>query len=404
MNATLNIDGTATAINTWDVRMTNIEVVNKTDGASNNEELTKINDDGVTAIFRSDFTKPGDYITYEVTVENRGSIDAILEDISITLNAAEQDKDLFNITDTRSSSELLEAGTSTTFTIKVEFRSDADRMPSSDIEYTVKVDYSQQTEIPSEGETEEDWTFKVNSDGLITAYNYEKGTDVVVPAEVDGIPVKSISSNAFSTSYNVAMIHGGVSQSAKAVIFDVENYDALKNYLTNYLGVAEDCIYTESEAKTNGYTSDSYMNFYIDLSSNVTLKDKSGKINLDLSNAINLETIDDGALLFGAASVNFGNITSLRRIGMYSFCITGLTGDLIIPEGVTTIGYQAFVFNDLNSVTIPSTIESISSFAFSGNSNLQIININKTQSDFEANVKVESGWYDAPTTLKFIEK
>ena len=113
MNATLNINGTATAINTWDVRMTNIEVLEKSEGATN-EEDTKINEDGVTAVFRSDFTKPGDYITYEVTVENKGSIDAVLNDISITLNVSETDKDLFNITDTRPNNQLLEAGTSTT--------------------------------------------------------------------------------------------------------------------------------------------------------------------------------------------------------------------------------------------------------------------------------------------------
>ena len=105
MNATLNIEGTATATNTWDVRMTNIEVTEKSDGAINEEE-TKINEDGISANFKTDFTKPGDYIRYKVTIENKGSIDAVLNDISITLNVSEQDKDLFNITDTRPSNQL----------------------------------------------------------------------------------------------------------------------------------------------------------------------------------------------------------------------------------------------------------------------------------------------------------
>ena len=38
MNATLNIEGTATAINTWDERMTNIEGIEKSEWATNKEE------------------------------------------------------------------------------------------------------------------------------------------------------------------------------------------------------------------------------------------------------------------------------------------------------------------------------------------------------------------------------
>ena len=79
-------------------------------------------------------------------------------------------ENLFNITDTRPNNQLLEAGTSTTFTIKVEFRSDADRMPNGDIEYVVKVDYSQQTGEIIEGQN--DWTFVVSDAGEIIAYNY----------------------------------------------------------------------------------------------------------------------------------------------------------------------------------------------------------------------------------------
>ncbi|MDE6331642.1 MAG: leucine-rich repeat protein [Muribaculaceae bacterium] len=58
----------------------------------------------------------------------------------------------------------------------------------------------------------------------------------------------------------------------------------------------------------------------------------------------------------------------LRRIGGWSFRATGLTGDLVIPEGVVSIGSEAFQSCGtlVGSLTLPSTLESIDWNAFGG--------------------------------------
>ena len=400
MNATLNIDGTATAINTWDVRMTSITVIDNSDGASNNAELTKINEDGISANFRSDFTKPGDYITYEIKVENNGSIDAILNDISITLNVAEQDKNLFNITDNRPEDMLLPAGEFITFTIKVEYRLDADRMPSSDIEYTVKVDYSQQTEIPSEGETEEDWTFKVNSDGLITAYNYEKGTDVVVPAEVDGIAVTKIDSLSFVPEYDA--LYYVTESGTYVVIKDESNFDAVKNaFESSSFAVGENNYYTQSQFDALGYVVYGVYAGKVDFGTNQVSQVSSSITSLDFSKAFNLEEIGMGAFMnvVSLSSVNFGNINSLKSIGIQAFNGSSITGELVLPEGLTDLNLNAFQGNKITTLTIPSTITFIDEGVFENNPIEKII-FRMTAEDFEANVRYAKPLCDSYDTVE----
>ena len=53
-------------------------------GATNAEEPTYDNENGLTASFSTNLVSPGDYAEYTVTVRNNGDIDATLTDISIS--------------------------------------------------------------------------------------------------------------------------------------------------------------------------------------------------------------------------------------------------------------------------------------------------------------------------------
>ena len=402
LNSNLNINGTATAVNTWNIVIDSIIPIDNDTAATS--VSTEIKASRAEASFAVDFTKPGDYLEYEVIVSNEGSIGGYLESVKLEFeNPENTDNSLFKITNDAEEGTAINAGESISFKVRIEFDSEADRMPTSSVNFNLYTNVVQKLEQGGQIPDEEDWTFKVDESGTLIAYNYEKGTDVVVPAEVDGIPVKAISSNAFSSEYNVAAIHTGFSQQLKAVVFDNQNYDELKSYLINYLNVDSNGVYTSDEAKSLGYSEMDYIKFYLDYSSNTITKDRGGKINLDLSNAIHLERLEDGAFFVGVNTLNFGSISSLRKIGMYSFGMTGLTGDLMLPEGITSIGYQAFIFNDLNSVTIPSTIEEIEPLVFYANSNLSTIKINKTQSDFENNVSADNWYISSVSSLEFLK-
>jgi len=75
----LNISGTANT-SSWIIKITNIREKTKTSGADTiNTSYTDL-----SASFSSTLTKPGDSITYEVTVENQGNIDAVLKQVTKT--------------------------------------------------------------------------------------------------------------------------------------------------------------------------------------------------------------------------------------------------------------------------------------------------------------------------------
>ena len=76
----LNITGTSNITSNWDVRITNIE--SELNGATDLETPTYDNTNGMYASFHTGLSKPGDYALYTVTIENRGDIDARIEQIN----------------------------------------------------------------------------------------------------------------------------------------------------------------------------------------------------------------------------------------------------------------------------------------------------------------------------------
>ena len=76
----LTINGSASIDSTWKVEITNItskdvvgETVNKTDPTYTT----------TTANFSVGLTQPGDSITYDITVTNKGTLDAVVESINV---------------------------------------------------------------------------------------------------------------------------------------------------------------------------------------------------------------------------------------------------------------------------------------------------------------------------------
>ena len=80
-SSVLNISGTGSITSSWNIKITNVEVSNIVGDASDGEGTTF---EDLTATINSNLVSPGDSITYDVTVRNDGSLDAILTDINLT--------------------------------------------------------------------------------------------------------------------------------------------------------------------------------------------------------------------------------------------------------------------------------------------------------------------------------
>ena len=137
LSQTLTINGIGNVKGNWDVEITSITLKSQTGRATEvSSSYTK-----TTASFEADLYMPGDSIEYEVTVTNNGNIDAVLNDIKQT--KTNQHKDI-KFSNSLIGTEVLTAGSTMTFTMKVEFLESATEIPNIEkTEYKIELVYIQ---------------------------------------------------------------------------------------------------------------------------------------------------------------------------------------------------------------------------------------------------------------------
>ena len=198
MNATLNIDGTATAINTWSIVIDSITPI---DNDTNAKSISaKVEPSKVEASFEVDFTKPGDYLEYEIVVNNEGSIDGYVEGLSFAYeDETNEDNSLFKITSDAKTGVYINAGESINFKVRIAYDSNATKIPSAPVKFTLSANIIQKTqgqvvtpvktceegEINLAGEcfhimSEDDTTYT-----LLAKYNLLVGNTVAVNEDFD---------------------------------------------------------------------------------------------------------------------------------------------------------------------------------------------------------------------------
>ena len=88
------------------------------------------------------FTQPGDSITYDITVTNKGTLDAVVE--SITVNKGDNSAIKYAISGLKRGDKILKNNGANTLTIKVDYDSNVTSQPASTINnITVTINYQQ---------------------------------------------------------------------------------------------------------------------------------------------------------------------------------------------------------------------------------------------------------------------
>ncbi len=119
----LTITGTAEIIGEWNIRIINIDVQDISKGC--NAGQPKYTD--TKATFDAKLVKPGDSITYLITIENSGTIDAVLEEIVFKEEDGGSDDIKYTTTEI---ADVLEAGQQTTLTVKIQYNPETSVNPS----------------------------------------------------------------------------------------------------------------------------------------------------------------------------------------------------------------------------------------------------------------------------------
>ncbi len=149
----LNISSTSNITSVWDVEITNVKIKEINGLAENVGDLDSYTN--LEANMEANFYEPGDYITYTVTVSNKGTLDAMLD--SVKLNMPEQEVINFKV-EGATSKEKLPAGSSKDIDVTMEYTGNNPEDVGS-VEADVNLDYVQDghpTEFPDADSPEED--------------------------------------------------------------------------------------------------------------------------------------------------------------------------------------------------------------------------------------------------------
>lgn len=133
----LDIKGSSMVTSKWDIEITDLQVKNTLGDA----EDVSHSFDMLTANMNALFNMPGDEITYEVTVSNLGTLDAVLDNIKINMNS--QDIIQFKV-DGITSGEELKHGTSTKFDLIMKYNENITSQPdTTNIDFSMNLNYLQ---------------------------------------------------------------------------------------------------------------------------------------------------------------------------------------------------------------------------------------------------------------------
>ncbi len=139
LSQNLDIKGTGTITSDWNILITNIVTKEKSATASNVTEPTH---SGTSATMNAKFELPGDYISYDITVANKGTINAVLDAIKIKMK--DQEVFLFDVEGIQSG-EALNVEEEKTFTLTIRYNENLTTTPDiTNIDLSMDLDYLQE--------------------------------------------------------------------------------------------------------------------------------------------------------------------------------------------------------------------------------------------------------------------
>ena len=413
-STTLNLSGTATASGTFDVKITNVELdtAKKTAGATNTTEVPGANYAVTEQNLSATFSEPGDYITWTLTVTNRGTIEAA---ITVEVNMLNDANGAYKLVCDVEEGTTLAPSATTTFPCEMSFDKNHEltsqefaALPKGSpvtmrvmVKAIQKANYVNPNTVEAEKRTQGPWTIEVTDTvsnteyGTIVKYDFnhpDASTNIVVPYSVDGVVAKSIDGSTF-TSYNLIMYLEQSEFNLAGVIVATGD-----EYTDIYTALSDDSdfitLYNSESDIPSGYEKYGYFDFDPDSFEFNAATNPVSSVNF--SQATGLEEI--GASLFvgsSLSSVTFGNNSAVKTIGANAFGACQLSGTLSLPASVESIGFGAFYGTENSDNSEETSTNQITSIVFQGN-NLKTIG----QAAFKGN-KI-TGTLTLPSSLEEI--
>ena len=297
----LTINGTSNISSEWKVLITDIQS-SVLKGNATDAETPSHTD--TTATFKTNLVSPGDSMQYTVTVENQGSIDAVLK--TIQKSDSNNNAIIFEITGIEQG-DTLKAHETTTFNVTVTYNPNVTTQPdniTSDL--TVTLDYVQAgtdnegTVLPSETNLMRSYSY--NSQADYHNDNYREKITSIEFLNNKNVPTEAVESWDVSERQDESVMAW--------IVNDTENEEYYKLYIGGDGGVVAN--------SDSGYLFDSFNQVKtINLS------------NLDTSHVTNMENMFSQCYSLtnlNISNLNTSNVTNMKSL--FNECSSLTTIDL----------------------------------------------------------------------------
>ena len=165
----LEISGSSTVTGNWDIEITN---VNDGEASGTAENATKPSWTNLTASIEANLYDKGDAMEYDVTIENKGTIDAKLNDILTNLEQENSDAVIITFSG-YAKGEILKAGSIKLIHVKIEYNPDYEGEETSS-EVTIDFDYTQNNNETSPSEKMHLVNYDCTTNGGTSCTNYNE--------------------------------------------------------------------------------------------------------------------------------------------------------------------------------------------------------------------------------------
>ncbi len=366
LSQTLNIQGTGSIASDFNILFTDIQEGTMNDATTVNKQIT----DSTTAVFTIDLSKPGASGEYNITVENRGTIDAYVESINgiNEANKIEPTDIKFSIEGIKVNDKL-KAKESKVFKVKVNWDSSSTSIPDTNKELTLKINFAQDTgTTPPSGSTLASATqtlLDASNDGT---YNYMDGTYLKGSQDANyiwfaGFMWRIMGTNTdgsirMITEENITAIPWGAANTAEDYDNSYVN-DWLNNYfypklkdkdlLVNQTWCSE--ITTDgTSARTTCINNLSTVSKPVGLLSldeyNLTMGKSGYLVNSQYFWTITPSRASDAWNVFISGNAGYSNVTSANGVRP----VVGISSDVSITGGNGTLT-DPYIIGEINDVT-----------------------------------------------------
>ena len=404
LSTTLKINGIANIkSNTWDIHFEN--VVANTESTVT-AELPSITDNATKVSYEVDLSLPGDFYEFTVDAVNDGSINGIIEKIDhkvyesdgiteATLPSYIKYSIVYDGTTTApQEGDILEAGESKTYRVRIEFDSEATTLPSTDLTYVIvdEVKYTQTKESEEESDVPPEIQNKMNQiianpDSFRNQDQSSTNKDIGLDDQGNVINLdmwvdndQYVGTKAYflnSETHNTVIVSG-----------NPEYWDSEYEYYTNVsistpATSAANVIDGEVKAAVPAYVMFAGTNKFYPVTRIEYIFGNVGRLSsspITVMPHIPNTVKEIGAATFmqqeienitipknvcvierevfrelPISNLTFESGSCLKEIGYSAFYDSDLYGDLTLPQSVEFIDRSAFYSNNLTSVTFPSS-------------------------------------------------